>query len=151
MKSPPIYSAILVSLLGMALLQPITVLSAESASQEQSVHQGAKGNRIQPMLAEGVPVSLVYVHLEKSTGDSGKDDELKRQVADAFGQAAGEVFREFTADMRLKKVCTEKPQPGRQCVGATNGCVTRRGGHAGENAAVETAVSGEIARWLCPP
>jgi hypothetical protein len=63
-----------------------------------------RGIEIQMEQAEGLPVHLVYVHLLKSTGDSTRDEEFKKGVAEAFGMAAGDPFRHLIADMGLKRV-----------------------------------------------
>jgi hypothetical protein len=63
-----------------------------------------RGVEIQPELAEGLSIALVYIHLEKSTGDPGQDEELKKQVAEAFGFTAGGLFRPLVVEMGLKRV-----------------------------------------------
>ena len=64
----------------------------------------ARGIEIQPELAEGLPIALVYIHLERSTGDPTRDEEFKTQVAEAFALSAGGMFRHIVADMGLKRV-----------------------------------------------
>ena len=63
-----------------------------------------KGVEIQPEIAEGLPISLVYIHLVKSTGDPGKDEDLKKQVASAFSLGKGGTFRRIVVEFGLKRV-----------------------------------------------
>jgi len=63
-----------------------------------------RGIEIQPKIAEGLPISLVYVHLEESTGDPAGDESLKKRVADAFALKEGTPFRPLVVEMGLKRV-----------------------------------------------
>lgn len=62
------------------------------------------GVEIQAELAEGLPVSMVSVHLDRPTGDPGHDEQLKNQVAASFGIANGATFRRVLADFGLHRV-----------------------------------------------
>ena len=62
------------------------------------------GIEIQPEIADGLPIELVYVHLERSTGDPEQDEGLKQQVAEAFGIRQGGVFRPVVAGFGLNRV-----------------------------------------------
>jgi hypothetical protein len=64
----------------------------------------AKGVEILPEIAEGLPIALVYVHLEKSTGDHDRDEGFKKEVSEAFRFRAGGLFRRFAVEMGLKEV-----------------------------------------------
>jgi len=63
-----------------------------------------RGVEIQPELAEGRPIHLVYIHLVASTGDPAKDEEVKNQVVDAFAVDKGDTFRQLVAEFGLKRV-----------------------------------------------
>ena len=65
---------------------------------------GSKGIEMLPDMAEGLPIALVYVHLEKSTGDLTRDEEIKKQVAEAFSMEPGDLFRPLVVEMGLKRV-----------------------------------------------
>ncbi len=65
---------------------------------------GPRGIEIQPILAEGLPIALVYIHLEKSTGDPTWDEELKKKVLEVLGITVGGLFRPIVAEMALKRV-----------------------------------------------
>jgi len=73
-------------------------------ASSQAAPAGAKGVEIQPVLAEGLPIALVYIHLETSTGDPTRDEEFKRKVFDALGITEGGLFRPLVAEMALKRV-----------------------------------------------
>ena len=79
-------------------LEPLPVIAGTEAAGAK------KGIEIQPEIAEGLPISLIYIHLEKSTGDPARDDALKKQVTDAFALGVGEPFRPMVVDMGLKRV-----------------------------------------------
>jgi hypothetical protein len=64
----------------------------------------SKGVEILPEIAEGLPIALVYVHLEKSTGDHERDEGFKKEVSDAFRFGVGGLFRRLTAEIGLKQV-----------------------------------------------
>ena len=63
-----------------------------------------RGVQIQPEIAEGRPIRLVYIHLVKSTGTSDKDEGLKKLVTNAFGIGEGETYRQIVAEFGLKRV-----------------------------------------------
>ena len=63
-----------------------------------------RGVEIQPQIAEGRPISLVYIHLVKSTGDPAKNEDFKKQVASAFAVGRGGTFRQLVAEFGLKRV-----------------------------------------------
>ena len=93
----------LVFLFTLSNLLPNSVGCKENHSASlQTAPAGTRGVEIQPVLAEGLPIALVYIHLEKSTGDPIRDDEFKRKVFDALGIAAGGLFRPIVAEMVLK-------------------------------------------------
>jgi hypothetical protein len=77
---------------------PVSVLA------ETGTREARRGVEIQPQIAEGLPISLVYIHLEKSTGDPARDEDLKEQAAKAFSLHQGEPFRPIVEDMGLKRV-----------------------------------------------
>jgi hypothetical protein len=56
------------------------------------------------MVAEGLPIALVYVHLEVSTGSVEGDETLKKQIVRTFDVSIGDTFRELIIGMRLSKV-----------------------------------------------
>src|SRR5512143_3998524 len=95
----------LVLLLACSSLLPDLVGCQEKRSASlQIAPTGARGVEIQPVLAEGLPIALVYIHLETSTGDPTRDEEFKRKVFDALGIAAGGLFRPIVAEMVLKRL-----------------------------------------------
>ncbi len=63
-----------------------------------------RGVEIQAELAEGLPIALLYIHLEKSTGASANDEGLKKQVAKAFGISEGATFRRVVVEFGLKRI-----------------------------------------------
>ena len=63
-----------------------------------------KGIEIPAELAEGLPIALVSIHLEKSTGDPVKDDKLKKRIAAALSIREGATFRRVIMDFGLKRV-----------------------------------------------
>lgn len=63
-----------------------------------------RGVEIQPEIAEGRPINLVYIHLSQSTGDPLADEDLKKQVGDAFAVNRGGTFRQLIAEFGLKRV-----------------------------------------------
>jgi hypothetical protein len=56
------------------------------------------------MVAEGLPITLVYVHFEVSTGSVEGDETLKKQIVRTFDVSIGDTFRELIIGMRLSKV-----------------------------------------------
>jgi hypothetical protein len=86
------------------LFVAVNFLGPLSVIAETGVSTANRGVQIQPQIAEGRPIHLVYVHLVKSTGDPEGDQALKRQVADAFGIRQGAPFRQFIAGFGLKRV-----------------------------------------------
>jgi hypothetical protein len=91
----PFLSALL---LACIFSEPVSGFSQTDTSKTN------KGVEIQPQIAEGRPIHLVYIHLEKPTGDPADDEALRRRVADAFGIRQGAPFRQFIADFGLKRV-----------------------------------------------
>jgi len=71
---------------------------------ETDTTEAKRGVEIQPELAEGLPIDLVYVHLVKSTGDPARDEALKKRVARAFAIVDGETFRRIVVEFGLKRV-----------------------------------------------
>jgi len=88
----------------LALLVSSSALAEEMSTTGQGASQEGKGIRIQPMAADGLPVALVYVHLEKSSGSAPEDEKLKAQIVDAFGHPEGGPFRQLVIEMMLKNV-----------------------------------------------
>jgi hypothetical protein len=66
--------------------------------------EARRGVEIQAELAEGLPIGLVYIHLEKPAGDTAKDEGLKREVAAAFAIAKGTTFRRVVVEFGLKRI-----------------------------------------------
>jgi hypothetical protein len=75
-----------------------------AASEETRTAESTRGVEIQPQLAEGLPIGLVYIYLEKSTGDPAKDEAFKKEVAAAFAIGESETFRRIVVDFGLKRV-----------------------------------------------
>ena len=98
------YCLFLLVLLVCTITNPTRVYANEPSPPTQSQSSETKGIRIQPMVAEGLPVALVYVHLETSTGSVKGDNDLKQQISEAFGQSNNGTFREITVEMQLQKV-----------------------------------------------
>ncbi len=66
-----------------------------------------RGIPLLPDLAEGVPIGLVYVHLEASSGDLDQDNKLKQRVLNEAGQASmsiGAPFNRFFADLAVMRI-----------------------------------------------
>lgn len=78
--------------------EPLYVIAQTSPSEAN------RGIEIQAELAEGLPIRLVYIHLEKSTGDPTEDESLKKQIAAAFGIAEGTTFRRVVVEFGLKRI-----------------------------------------------
>ena len=87
-----------------ALALTCTLAAPVPGSAEARNTDAATGVEIQPELAEGLPVGLIYVHMVRSTGDPTRDEELKQQVADAYAARKGDVFRQMVAEFGLKRV-----------------------------------------------
>jgi hypothetical protein len=87
-----------------ALLLACIFSEPVSGFAQTGTSEANRGVEIQPQIAEGRPIHLVYIHLEKSTGDPAGDEALRRRVADAFGIRQGAPFRQFIADFGLKRV-----------------------------------------------
>jgi len=87
-----------------ALLLALNPAGPVSVLAETGTREARRGVEIQPQIAEGLPISLVYIHLEKSTGDPARDEDLKERVAKAFSLHQGEPFRHMVVDMGLKRV-----------------------------------------------
>ena len=82
----------------MSAAGPVSVIA------ETGTSGATKGVEIQAELAEGLPIGLVYIHLEKSTGDPAKDEGLKKRVAAAFAIPEGTTFRRVIVEFGLKRV-----------------------------------------------
>jgi hypothetical protein len=87
-----------------ALFAAVTLAGPVSVVAETGTGEAKKGIEIQAELAEGLPISLLYLHLEKSTGDPAKDEGLKKQIARAFAIPEGTTFRRVVAEFGLKRV-----------------------------------------------
>ena len=75
-----------------------------AASGEILNAESTRGVEIQPQLAEGLPIGLVYIHLERPAGDPAKDEAFKKELAAAFAIGEGETFRRIVVDFGLKRV-----------------------------------------------
>lgn len=62
------------------------------------------GLRLPPAWAEGFPIQQVFVYLANPTGDVGRDEELRQELAAAFGIRAGGNFSSLFADQGLNRV-----------------------------------------------
>ena len=60
--------------------------------------------RLPPAWAEGFPIQQVFVYLANPTGDAGQDEELRQELAAAFGLRAGANFSPLFADQGLTRV-----------------------------------------------
>jgi len=87
-----------------ALLFAFSLTAPVSGSAQTGTGEAKRGVKIQPEIAEGRPIHLVYIHLVKSTGDPAKDEDLKKQVASAFAVGKGGTFRQLVAEFGLKRV-----------------------------------------------
>ena len=85
-------------------LVPTVACGSESATSVSRDQPEARGIRIQPTVAEGLPIALVYVHLEVSTGSVEGDEALQKQIVRTFDVSRGDTFRELIIGMRLGKV-----------------------------------------------
>jgi hypothetical protein len=94
----------LLRLLSFAYLLVSFVLGWCPAIAETSGGEARTGIEIQVELAEGLPVTQVYVHLAPSTGDPLEDDRLRNQVAAAFAIREGDHFQRVLAEFGLKRV-----------------------------------------------
>jgi hypothetical protein len=77
---------------------PVAGFAQDAASESR------RGVEIQAEVAEGLPIGLIYVHLQEPTGDPARDEELIAQVTDAFAIRKGDVFRQPVAGFGLKRV-----------------------------------------------
>lgn len=87
-----------------ALLLSCSLAGPASGFAQTDSSKANRGVEIQPQIAEGRPIHLVYIHLVKSTGDPSGDEAVRRQVGDAFGISQGAPFRQFIAGFGLKRV-----------------------------------------------
>lgn len=85
-------------LLGWCMTAPTLGFGQSDAAETR------RGVEIQAEIAEGLPIGLIYVHLEESTGDAERDEALRREVADAFGVRKGGTYRRLPAEFGLKQV-----------------------------------------------
>jgi hypothetical protein len=73
----------------------------------ETVSGETRGIPLLPDLAEGLPIGLVYVHLETSTGDPARDNDLIQLVLREAGQASvseGGRFNRFFAELAVKRI-----------------------------------------------
>lgn len=54
-----------------------------------------------PSWAEGFPIQQIYFCISNPSGDAEIDEQLKRQLGNAFGIRAGANFRLLFADQAL--------------------------------------------------
>jgi hypothetical protein len=64
----------------------------------------SRGVEIQAELAEGLPIAMVYVHVVQPASSAEATDELKEQVAAAFGIREGQSYRQIVAAFGLNRV-----------------------------------------------
>jgi hypothetical protein len=62
------------------------------------------GLRLPPGWAEGFPIQQVFVYLANPTGNAEQDEQLRRELATAFGIRAGTNFSPLFADQGLNRV-----------------------------------------------
>ena len=91
-------------LLLSALLLAFSLAGTVSGFAQNGTSGANRGVEIQPEIAEGRPIHLVYIHLVKSTGDLATDEGLKKQVGNAFAVNRGDTFRQLVAEFGLKRV-----------------------------------------------
>jgi hypothetical protein len=87
-----------------ALLLASFLAGPVSGVAQIDTDEANRGVEIQPQIAEGQPIHLVYIHLATSTGDPAKDEDLKKQVASAYAVGKGDTFRQLVAEFGLKRV-----------------------------------------------
>jgi len=87
-----------------ALFVALSFAGPVSVIAEAGTDKANRGVEIQPEIAEGRPIHLVYIHLVKSTGDPAKDEGLKRQVTSALAVDQGATFRQLVVEFGLKRV-----------------------------------------------
>ena len=66
--------------------------------------ESRRGVEIQAELAEGLPIAMVYVHVVQPTDDAKATENLKEQVAAAFGIREGQSYRQLVAAFGLNRV-----------------------------------------------
>jgi hypothetical protein len=88
----------------LALLLSYSLVAPVSGVAQTNAGKANRGVQIQPEIAEGRPIGLVYIHLVKSTGDPDKDEGLKQQVSNAFGIGERETYRQIVVEFGLKRV-----------------------------------------------
>ena len=86
------------------LLIATLCLLVNTPSWANALGDGPKGIEILPDMAEGLPIALVYVHLTKPTGDSVRDEEFRKEVAEAFPVKQGDPFKPLIVERGLKRV-----------------------------------------------
>jgi len=91
-------------LLLSTLLLASSLAGTVSGFDQTGTSEANRGVEIQPEIAEGRPIHLVYIHLVKSTGALATDEGLKKQVGNAFAVNRGETFRQLVAEFGLKRV-----------------------------------------------
>lgn len=88
----------------ISLIFLLGLVAPHSVTGKTVTGNAEKGVQIQAEFAEGLPIGLVYIHLEKSTGDPEQDKTLKTQVTDALAVSKGDTFRQILVDNGLKRV-----------------------------------------------
>lgn len=88
----------------LLLLQIVAAVSVCGETPEEQASGREKGIRIPSTVAEGLPVALVYIHLEDSTGSPDGDRALRGEIAAALTTQAGSTFRELAVEMEMKRV-----------------------------------------------
>jgi hypothetical protein len=97
-----LFLAALVIALTMAWIG--TEIRTSDAGTRGSEQQGVE---VPPDLVLGLPINLVYVHLEQSTGNPERDEELKQRAADeglAAGLTQGAQFNKFVTEFAVTRV-----------------------------------------------
>jgi hypothetical protein len=82
----------------------LALAGLQSGSATASAVDAKQGIEILAEQAEGLPTGLVYIQLEKSSGDADKDGKLREQVASTFSISRGEPFRQLFAAFGLKNI-----------------------------------------------
>jgi hypothetical protein len=80
--------------------QPTPTETTEPAPS-RPVEQGV---RVPPNLNEGVEVDRVFIYLRNPSGDATRDEQIKREIANAFGLRAGSSFSSLFASRGVSQV-----------------------------------------------
>ncbi len=75
-----------------------------SAGSASSAPPGTRGLEVTPGAAEGQPLADVWMELRGASGEPAGDEVARRQVEEAFGLSAGQLFRPLLAETGLSQV-----------------------------------------------